>query len=143
MTNFLLLPRSLGKLYTVNNKLACMSSSQFMWHGKRVASMLTASAVYNIIINIYSSRLSRLLVECDAMHTFMYALVGTGPLSKEEGGQPQCHEWGLGTHTLCFLKFLLCYAPIPNSKPIVLIVVYLYIILLILSISNIFHTNLR
>ena len=31
----------------------------------------------------------------------------------------------VGTPTLCFLKFLLCYAQIPNTKPIMLIVLYL------------------
>ena len=31
----------------------------------------------------------------------------------------------LGTCTLCFLKFLLCYALIPNTKPIMLIILYL------------------
>ena len=31
----------------------------------------------------------------------------------------------VGTRTLCFFKFLLCYALIPNTKPIMLIVLYL------------------
>ena len=36
-----------------------------------------------------------------------------------------CNVASLGTRTLCLLKFLLCYALIPNTKPIMLIVVYL------------------
>ena len=32
----------------------------------------------------------------------------------------------LGTRTLCFLKFLLCYALIPNTKPIMLIIMCLF-----------------
>ena len=42
-------------------------------------------------------------------------------------GQPlhkRGRVWCLGTPTLCFLKFLLCYALIPKTKPIMLIVLY-------------------
>ena len=51
-------------------------------------------------------------------------------------------ESAVGTHTLCFLKFLLCYALIPNTKPIMLIVLYLlcsrFLLFFILACDNSF-----
>ena len=79
-----------------------MSSSQFMWHGKdRVASMLIASAVYQ-----YYYAISIII-------TFIHAPVGICPLSQEQGSPP---HWGLGTHTSCFLKFLLYYTMLYHSQ---------------------------